>query len=74
MGKIVIYATNLGVVPKNLDDVKSIAKSNRKLRITEVADDSYLAGVSAGDELITEKGNRLYVVKIFDGNLEGLSG
>lgn len=74
MGKIVIYATNLGVVPKNLDDVKSIAKSNHKLRITEVSDDSYLAGVSAGDELITEKGNRLYVVNIFDGNLKELSG
>ena len=74
MGKIVIYATNLGVVPKNLDEIVSVAKSNRKLRITEVADDAYLAGVNAGDELITEKGNRLYVVKVFDTNLEGLSG
>lgn len=74
MSKLIIYATNLGVVPKNLDEIKSVAKANRKIRITEVADDAYLAGVSAGDELITEKGNRLYVINVFDSGLEGLSG
>lgn len=74
MSKLVIYATNLGVVPKNLEEVISIAKSGKKFRVTEVADDAYLAGVNAGDNLITSKGNNLYVVKVFDGALAELTG
>jgi len=72
MSKIVIYATNLGVVPKNLADVVSIAKSKKKLRITEVSDDSYLAGVNPGDNLVTDKGNQIYVVDVHDGALAEL--
>lgn len=74
MSKLIVYASNLGVVPKNLDEIIAIAKSNKRFRVTEVADDAYLAGVSAGDNLITAKGNNLYVVKTFDSSLAELSG
>lgn len=74
MSKLIIYATNLGVVPKDLDQIISIAKSDKKFRITEVADDAYLAGVNPGDNLITEKGNNLYVVKVFNDALANLNG
>ncbi len=73
MSKLIIYATNLGVVPKDLDQIISIAKSDKKFRITEVADDAYLAGVNPGDNLITEKGNNLYVVKVFNDALANLN-
>lgn len=73
MSKVVIYATNLGVVPKNLSDIVARAKEGRNLRLTEVSSDSYLAGVNPGDNLITEKGNNLYVVNVFDGALADLS-
>lgn len=73
MSKVVIYATSLGIVPKNLDEIRHIAKENRKLRLTEVASDSYLAGVNPGDNLITGRGNNLYVVNVFDGALADLS-
>ena len=74
MSKLIIYASNLGIVPKSLEEVIAVAKSNKKLRITEVASDSYLAGVNPGDNLITEKGNNLYVVKVYDGALADLNG
>ena len=74
MSKFVIYASNLGVVPKNLSNVISLAKSSKKLRATEVADDSYLAGVNAGDNLVTAKGNNLYVIRVFDKGYVELSG
>ena len=73
MSKIVIYATSLDIVPKNLNDIVSAAKAAHKLRITEVPSDSYLAGVNPGDNLITSKGHNLYVVKVFDGSLAELS-
>lgn len=72
MSKLIIYATNLGVVPKNLSDIVTLAKSKKKLRITEVADTSYLASVEAGDNLITSKGNNVYVVEVYDGALAEL--
>ena len=74
MSKLIIYASNLGIVPKSLEEVIAVAKANKKLRITEVASDSYLAGVNPGDNLITEKGNNLYVVKVYDGALADLNG
>ena len=73
MSKFIIYATSLDIVPKNLDEIVSVAKANRKLRATEVSSDSYLAGVNPGDNLITAKGHNLYVVRVFDGSFAELS-
>lgn len=74
MSKLIIYASNLGIVPKNLDEIISVAKANKKIRVTEVSNDSYLADVNPGDNLITAKGNNLYVIKVFNDALANLSG
>lgn len=74
MSKLIIYASNLGVIPKNLSNIISLAESGRKFRATEVSDDSYLASVNPGDNLITGKGNNLYVVAVFDGSAADLKG
>lgn len=74
MSKFVIYASNLGLTPKNLNEIINIAKTGKKFRATEVADGSYLAGVNAGDNLITAKGNNLYVIRVFDGAFGELKG
>lgn len=74
MSKFIIYVSNLGVTPKNLNEIINIAKTGKKFRATEVADGSYLAGVNAGDNLITAKGNNLYVVRVFDGAYGELKG
>jgi hypothetical protein len=74
MSKLIIYASNLGKTPKNLTEIVNLAAAGKKFRVTEVSDDAYLASVSAGDNLITGKGNNLYVVKVYDSSYAELTG
>ena len=72
--KVIIYTSNLGFTPKNMDDVIRFAESAPKFYIAEVGLNDYLANVKVGDNLITKKGNSLYVIRTFDKTVDELSG
>ena len=72
--KLIVYTSNLGFTPKTLADVVAFAKKNCKFRIAECGLNDYLASVKAGDNLITKKGNSIFVIRTFDKSIEDLSG
>ena len=72
--KLIVYTSNLGFTPKTLADVIAFAKQNCKFRIAECGLNDYLASVKVGDNLITKKGNSLYVIRTFDKSIDELSG
>jgi hypothetical protein len=71
--KILVYTTNIPFKPASLEDVIQFAKDERKFRIATVDMNGYLANVKAGDNIITKKGNSLFVIKTFNSNLENLN-
>ena len=74
MNKILIYTSNIGYTPRNLQEVIRFAEENNKFRIAEVGLNAYLADVKVGDNIITKKGNSIYVIKAFDKTVDELSG
>ena len=74
MNKILIYTSNVGFTPKNLREVVHFAEENNKFRIAEVGLNAYLADVKVGDNIITKKGNSIFVIKAFDKTIEDLDG
>lgn len=74
MNKILVYTSNLTGKPKNLTDVINFAKENDKFRICNVGLNAHLGNVKPGDNIITGKGNSIYVIKAFDKEIENLSG
>lgn len=71
--KFLIYACGVDFTPKNMTEVNEFAKENHKLRIASVELNRHLANVKAGDNIITGKGNSLYVVKAITSSLDNLS-
>ena len=71
--KIIIYTSNLGYTPKKLADVIAFAKSNDKFRICEVGLNAHLASVKPGDNILTKKGNSIYVIKTFASDLDHMN-
>ena len=74
MNKILVYTSNLTSKPKSLTDVIAFAKENDKFRICNVGLNAHLGNVKPGDNIITGKGNSIYVIKAFDQEIENLSG
>lgn len=74
MNKVLIYTSNLGFTPKTMSDVVNFAESHDKFRIAEVGLNDYLANVKVGDNIITKKGNSLYIIKAFDKSVDELDG
>lgn len=74
MNKILVYTSNIKSKPKNLADVIAFAKENDKFRICNVGLNAHLGNVKPGDNIITGKGNSVYVIKAFDKEIEDLSG
>ena len=74
MNKILVYTSNLKSKPKSLTDVINFAKENDKFRICNVGLNAHLGNVKPGDNIITGKGNSIYVIKAFDQEIENLSG
>lgn len=72
--KVIIYTSNLNRTPKRLQDVIDFAKSNDKFRICEVGLNAHLANVKAGDNILTKKGNSIYVIKTFSSPVDQLTG
>lgn len=73
MVKFVIYTSNLPFMPKNMAEVIDFAKEQNKFRIASVELNPYLSDVKAGDNIITKKGNSLYVVKAIEESLDNVS-
>lgn len=72
MVKFVIYTSNLPFMPKSMEDVINFAKENNKFRICSVELNPYLANVKAGDNIITKKGNSIYIIKAISESLDNL--
>lgn len=72
MVKFVIYTSNLSFMPKNMNDVINFAKEQNKFMISSVELNPCLSDVKAGDNIITKKGNSIYVIKTIDTSLENL--
>lgn len=71
--KILIYTSNLSNTPKKLSDIIDFAKANNKFRICEVGLNAHLEGVKPGDNIVTKKGNSIYIIKAFDRDLTMLN-
>ena len=71
--KILIYTCNLPFSPRTMDDVINFAKSENKFRIASVELNPYLADVQPGDNIVTNRGNSLYVIKAYDRSLDQLT-
>ena len=72
--KVIVYTSNIGFTPSTLDEVIEFAKNEPKFYICEVGLNDYLANVKVGDNLITKKGNSLFVLKTFDTTVDNLTG
>lgn len=72
MIKFILYvaASNMGFMPKTLNEVINYGKTNGKVRLTSVNPDSVLQRVKKGDFIITKKGNPLYVIEVTDRTQE----
>lgn len=70
--KFLVYTSNLTFMPKNMDEVINFAKEESKFRIASVELNPYLAEVKAGDNIITKKGNSIFVIKAITESLEDL--
>lgn len=73
MVKFVIYTSNLSFMPKSMNEVIGFAKEQNKFRIASVELNPYLADIKAGDNIITKKGNSIYVLKAIEESLDNLS-
>ena len=73
MNKFLVYTSNLPFMPKNMEEVINFAKENCKFRIAQVELNGTLANVKAGDNIITKKGNSIYVIKAITESLDNLS-
>lgn len=71
--KFLVYTSNLPFMPKNMEEVINFAKENCKFRIAQVELNGTLANVKAGDNIITKKGNSIYVIKAITESLDNLS-
>jgi len=71
--KFLIYACGVDFVPKNMSEVNDFAKENQKIRIASVELNPTLANVKAGDNIITGRGNSLYVMKAITNSLDNLN-
>lgn len=70
--KFLVYTSNLPFTPKSMEDVINFAKDESKFRIAAVELNGHLADVKAGDNIITNKGNSIYVIKAITDSLENL--
>lgn len=73
MVKFVIYTSNLPFMPKSMDEVIEFAKEQNKFRIASVELNPCLTDIKAGDNIITKKGNSIYVLKAIEESLDNLS-
>lgn len=73
MNKFLVYTSNLPFMPKNMEEVINFAKENCKFRIASVELNETLANVKAGDNIITKKGNSIFVIRAITESLENLN-
>lgn len=71
--KFLVYTSNLPFMPKDMEEVINFAKENCKFRIAQVELNGTLANVKAGDNIITKKGNSIYVIKAITESLDNLN-
>lgn len=73
MVKFVIYTSNLPFMPKSMEEVINFAKEQNKFRIASVELNPCLSDIKAGDNIITKKGNSIYVIRAIEESLDNVS-
>lgn len=63
MNKFIVYTSNVGFVPRDMQQVIQFAQEKPKFYIANVELNRTLADVKSGDNIITKKGNSIYVIK-----------
>lgn len=71
--KFLVYTSNLPFTPKSMEDIINFAKDESKFRIAAVELNGHLADVKAGDNVITKKGNSLYIIRAITESLDDIS-
>ena len=71
--KFLVYTSNLPFMPKSMDEVITFAQEANKFRIAPVELNGYLSEVKAGDNIITKKGNSIFVIRAIKESLDNLS-
>lgn len=64
VNKVILYTVNLNMVPKTFNDVIDVARKNNCYRISSTNNNIALKNVEPGDNIVTKKGNSLYVLAI----------
>ena len=73
MNKFLIYTSNVMPIPATFAEVINFAKQNRKYMIANVELNQHLHDVKVGDQIVTNKGNHIYVLKTISTGLDNLS-
>lgn len=63
MNKFIVYTSNIGFVPRDMQQIIQFAQEKPKFYIANVELNRTLANVKSGDNIITKKGNSIYVIK-----------
>lgn len=63
MNKFIVYTSNIGFVPRDMQQIIQFAQERPKFYIANVELNRTLADVKAGDNIITKRGNSIYVIK-----------
>lgn len=74
MNKFLIYTSNLSTMPKDMEDIIKFAQETPKFYICNVELNPYLSDVKAGDNIITTRGNSIYVIRALENGLQDFTG
>lgn len=70
MNKFIVYTSNIGFVPRDMQQIIQFAQEKPKFYIANVELNRTLANVKPGDNIITKKGNSIYVIKTIQESMD----
>lgn len=73
MVKFVVYTSNMPSMPKDMEEVINFAKEQNKFRIASVELNHHLSDIKVGDNVITKKGNSIFIIKTIDESLDEIN-
>ena len=70
MNKFLIYTSNLDRNPRSMRDVIKFAQQTPKFYLANVELSDVLGDVREGDNIITKKGNSIYVIRAISESVD----